>query len=146
VLARYPDDDLTVVVLLNTERANATITANGIEERVARLFFASSETAPEAASSEPDPRQYAGEYRSGSQRVRFAQNAGMLTVLDARRKPGARYFARGAGVFVEADDPSVELRFQLRDEQVDGYRRYRNGWFAGVAVRSDELRAPKAAP
>ena len=146
VLARYPDADLTVVVLLNTERANAIITATGIEERIARLFFAP-EAFSEDVSPEPDSRRYAGDYRSGSQLVRLAEDAGVLTVLGgARRIPGARYIGRGAGLFVAADDPSVELRFQVRDAQVDGYRRYRNGWFAGVAVRSTDLRPTKTAP
>jgi hypothetical protein len=147
VLARYPDEDLTIAVLLNTERANATITANGIEERVARLFFATPDAVPPEAPPELDSRRYAGDYRSGSQLVRFAENGGVLTVLGGpRRVPGARYVGRGGGLFVEEDDPSVELRFQVRDEQVDGYRRYRNGWFAGVASRSAEPPPLKSAP
>jgi hypothetical protein len=78
--------------------------------------------------------------------VRFASDPGSLTVLDARRRAGARYVPQGGDVFVLADDPSVELRFQVRGDQVDGYRRYRNGWFAGMAHRAPESPPLEAAP
>ena len=134
------------MVLLNTERANAAITATDIEERISRLLFAAAPAAP-PLDVPPDSRRYGGEYRSGSQLVRFAEAPGVLTVLSARGKPGARYVARGDSVFVEATDPSVELRFQVRDDEVEGYRRYRNGWFAGVASRRDAPPPPvKSAP
>lgn len=146
VLARYPDEDLTIVVLLNTERANAAVTATDIEERIARLFFASTTAAPAPDVVPPDARRFAGEYRAGVQRVRFASDPHALTVLDARRRAGARYVPQGGDVFVQSDDPSVELRFQVRGDQVDGYRRYRNGWFAGMALRAPESAPVKAAP
>src|SRR6185503_11998354 len=38
VLARYPDDDVTVAVLLNTERDDARVTAAELEDRIGRLF------------------------------------------------------------------------------------------------------------
>ena len=41
-------------------------------------------------------------------------------------------------MFVVADDPSIELRFQVQDDQAHGYGRYRNGWFVGLALRSDD--------
>ena len=54
VLARYPDDDVTVAVLLNTERANAPVTATDLEERIERLFFGLAEPSPR---SSPVPEQ-----------------------------------------------------------------------------------------
>ena len=32
------------------------------------------------------------------------------------------------------DDPSLELRFQVQDDQARGYGRYHNGWFVALAV------------
>jgi len=59
-----------------------------------------------------------------------------------RHREASQLIATGGGAFVAADDPSFELRFQVRDDQSKGYARYRNGWFGAVAVRS----APPASP
>jgi len=138
VLARYPDDDVTVAVLLNTERRNAAVTATDLEERIERLFFGLAEPSPRSASvPEQEWHRYAGRYRDGSRLVRVAMQAGMLTVhpglghqRDSRLMPG------GGDLFLDAEEPFIELRFQIRDDQAHGYGRYHNGWFVGLGVRS----------
>lgn len=137
VLARYPGESVTIAVLLNTERENAPVTATGIEERIARLFFAPLEQGRLGDVRPADAERYAGQYRDGSRLVRVAAHAGMLTVRPGwHRQAESRLVARADGVFVSEDDPSIELRFQARDDQVHGYGRYHNGWFVGLGLRS----------
>ncbi len=138
VLARYPDDDVTVAVLLNTERNNATVTATDLEERIEQLLFG---PADPPAGSTPAPDQalprYAGQYRDGSRLVRVATQDGALTAHPGLgHRPGSRLTPAGGDVFLDAEEPSIELRFDVQDEQARGYGRYHNGWFVGLGVRS----------
>jgi len=137
VLARYPDDDVTVAVLLNTERTNARVTATDLEERIERLFFGLDEPSPPAAPApEPDLQRYAGQYRDGVRLVRIAIAGGMLTVRPGLgHRSDSRLTSGGGDVFLDAAEPSMEMRFQLRGDQPHGYRRYHNGWFVGLGVR-----------
>lgn len=141
VLARYPDEDVAIAVLLNTERPNAPVTATDLEERIARLFFAPAEGAARSDAAFPtEPQRYAGQYREGSRLVSVTTKAGMLTL-----RPGPQHraesllIAGGGGAFVTAEDPSLELRFQVQDDEARAFARYRNGWFVGMAVRSGVL-------
>jgi CubicO group peptidase (beta-lactamase class C family) len=156
VLARYPDERVTIAVLLNTERDKAPVTATDLEERIARLLFLPGQTAPPDGNLDAEARRFAGDYRSGAILVRMAADGGMLAARPATR-PSARpspprraeprFVPRGRGIFVAIDDPSIELHFLVRDDQqVEGYRRYRNGWFAGLAIRTEDppLGAPAA--
>jgi CubicO group peptidase (beta-lactamase class C family) len=146
VLAHYPDAGLTVVVLLNTEREGAAITANGLEERIARLFFASGDTAqaPPAGAPAETPR-YAGRYRDGVRLVTITDDAGVLTVRPGfRMKAASRLTREPDAAFASEEDATVALRFHVQDGEARSYARYRNGWFAGVGIRSDEP-APRAA-
>ncbi len=138
VLARYPDDDVTVAVVINTERTNARVTATDLEERIERLFFGLDEPSPSptAPSPEPDLQRYAGQYRDGVRLVRIGTAAGMLTVRPGLgHRPDSRLTSGGGDVFLDTDEPSMEMRFQIRGDQPHGYRRYHNGWFVGLGVR-----------
>jgi D-alanyl-D-alanine carboxypeptidase len=134
VLARYPDEDVTIAVLLNTERDHAPVAAADLEDDIARLFFGVREPSPEAAPvPEQELRRYTGEYRDGSRPVVIAVEDGMLTMRpglrhrrDSRLRPG------GGDLFVDTADSSIELRFQVRDDQPHAYGRYYNGWFVGL--------------
>lgn len=134
VLARYPDDDVTVAVLLNTERSNAPVTATDLEEHIERLFFGLADPSPGSVSvPEPELRRYAGEYRDGSRLVRIAMQDGMLRVRPGLgRQRDSRLMPGGGDVFLDAQEQTIELRFQMRDERAHGYGRYHNGWFVGL--------------
>ncbi|PYQ23984.1 MAG: hypothetical protein DMF81_06910 [Acidobacteria bacterium] len=138
VLARYPDDDVTVALLLNTERTNAPVTATDLEERIERLFFGLPESsAPSASAPKPELHRYAGQYRDGSRLVRVATQDGMLTVRPGLgRRADSRLVPGGGDLFLDAGEPSIDLRFQIRDDQAQAYGRYHNGWFVGLGVRS----------
>jgi CubicO group peptidase (beta-lactamase class C family) len=134
VLARYPDDDVTVVVLLNTEKDDAAITANELEERIARLLFASAGAAP--AGSAASAQGCAGQYRDGSRLVSVTAEPGWLTLRPGyKHRAQTRLVAGPGGAFLIEDDPTIELRFQMQDGEARSYARYRHGWFSGLAVR-----------
>ena len=120
VLARYPDQDVTVAVLLNTERANAPVTATDIEERVEQLFF--DLPGPPPATPRPHPRgrcsRYAGQYRDGSGLVRLSTDG-----RRSRRGPAcATASSRGSCPRVAASSSPKTSRPRLRF-QTDGDRR-----------------------
>ena len=86
-------------------------------------------------------QRYAGQYRDGSRLVRATMQDGMLTVHPGLgHRPDSRLVPGGGDLFLDAQEPSIELRFQTRDDQVHGYGRYHNGWFTGVGVRSGNSR------
>jgi CubicO group peptidase (beta-lactamase class C family) len=134
VLARYPEDDVTVVVILNTERDDATVTAMDIEDRVERLFFGTPE-----ARIEPDlsaANGVSGEYRDGVRRVRVRTDGGALVLAPGLAGAAeSRLLAQDRATFVAEKDPSLEVRFWHEGAGTSGYRRYRNGWFTGFATR-----------
>jgi D-alanyl-D-alanine carboxypeptidase len=148
VLARYPDDDVTIAVLLNTERKDARVTASDIEEHVARLFFGVPELpAPAAPPPEDDLRRRAGRYLDGPRLVVLAAEDGTLRRRTGARRTGeGRLIPQGGDVFVDGEKPSVELRFQVDGDQVRGYGRYHHGWFVGVGVRTGDSAGAPAAP
>lgn len=140
VLAHYPHEDVTISVLLNTEREQAPVTATDLEERIARLFFVSNEAAARIAVGFPlEPQQYAGQYREGARLASVGIDQGGLTLRPGlQRRAQSRLVADPSGTFVVDDDPSLELRFQIEGDEPRAYARYRNGWFSGLAVRSNE--------
>jgi hypothetical protein len=140
VVARYPDDDVTVAVLLNTERSNAAVTATDIEDRIERLLFGLAEPSPPRVSvPAPELRRYAGQYLDGSRLVRIGAQDGMLTVRPGLGNRRDSRLVPGAGeLFLDSEEPSVELRFHVRDGQAQGYSRYHYGWFVGLGLRSGD--------
>jgi CubicO group peptidase (beta-lactamase class C family) len=137
VLARYPDDDVTIAVLFNTERSQARVTATDLEERIERLFFGLPETPTEGASVPAgDLHRFAGQYGDGVRRVRVAEEGGALKLHPgSRHRPDSPLVPQGGDLFLDEDDPSVQLRFQTRYGEARGYGRYHNGWFVGLGVR-----------
>src|SRR5918994_3938857 len=141
VLARYPDDDVTIAVLLNTERSGADVAATDLEARIAQLLFNSPEPAPSGVSLAPqDFARYTGQYRDGLRLMRVVSEG---EALKLRVGPGRRdispLIAQGGDVFVDGEEPSLHLRFQMAEARARGYARYHNGWFVGAGVRTGDL-------
>jgi D-alanyl-D-alanine carboxypeptidase len=147
VLARYPDDDVTVAVLLNTERSNATVTATDVEERVERLFFQGREGAgaPGGAPAAGNVQRYAGSYVDGPRLVRIAVKDGDLALRPGlAHRVESRLVPAEDGLFVDASDPTVGIRFHDGEGRAAGYERYHNGWFVGFGARSQRAEAAGA--
>ena len=143
-LARYPDEDVTVAVLLNTERSGADVVATDLEAEIGRLLWGAPETPSAVALAPQELGRYTGQYRDGPRLMRIVAEDGALKL---RVGPGARgtspLLAQGGDVFVDGDEPSLHLRFQISGDRARGYMRYHNGWFVGLGVRTSD--APAAA-
>lgn len=140
VLARYPEDDVTIVVLLNTERSGAEVAATDLESEIGRLLFNGPATAAGVPLAAPDHTRYTGQYRDGVRVMRIVSEDGALKL---RFGPGRRgispLIAQGGDVFVDGEEPSLHLRFQMAGDKARGYARYHNGWFVGAGVRTGDL-------
>jgi hypothetical protein len=147
VLARYPDDDVTIAVLLNTERSGAEVAATDLEAEIGRLFFGVPESTAGVALTPQDLSRYTGEYRDGVRAMRVVSEDGALKL---RVGPGRRglspLIAQGGDVFVDGEEPSLHLRFQMEGERARAYARYHNGWFVGAGVRTGDLRPAASSP
>jgi len=131
VLEYYPDDDLTIAVLTNSD---TTVTALNIAARIARTVLS---IAPlpisEHLLSEADIARYSGKFESaegtailfgdqGRIRVKFAENGSSLPLV---------YL--GDGVF--AAGPDTISRFYLKNGLVQGAAIYREGLFMNATWR-----------
>ncbi len=136
VLARYPDEGLTVAVLMNTERSDAPLVAIDIEARLARRVLGEAEPSPAEIPLAPDEAaRYAGEYL-GSPPLRVTAASDGLRLRRGRRGADVRLRARGDGVFVNQEQPSVELRFlPAGAERARRIAIYDNGWFLALRTR-----------
>jgi CubicO group peptidase (beta-lactamase class C family) len=143
VLARYPDDDVTIAVLLNTERTEAKVIATDLEERIARALFEIPDPSPQGVPvPEDELRRYPGQYRDGMRVMRVAAEGGTLRLrAGPRRRDTAPLIAQGGDVFMDGEEPSVQLRFMISGDKARGYGRYHNGWFVGLGVRTGEVSA-----
>jgi D-alanyl-D-alanine carboxypeptidase len=138
VLAHFPDDEVTVAVLLNTEGASSHVAATDLEVAIERLLFPPESPPP---AGEPavlaDPARLVGVYRNGPGLVRVDAADGALRW---RPRPDGKadslLLAQGGDVFLHGTEPGVELRFQSRDGAAVGFGRYHNGWFVGRGLRS----------
>jgi CubicO group peptidase (beta-lactamase class C family) len=140
VLARYPDDGVTIAVLLNTEAYNARVTAMEIENAVARVLLAlPAEPVTDVAVPAEQLQRYSGAYTEVGRSTRV--------VVQPGKEPGTQRLTaggfgpllpQGGDAFVDEDDPGVGLRFLVRDGQVIGYLRHHHGWFVEFGRRIGE--------
>jgi hypothetical protein len=83
-----------------------------------------------------DLHRCAGRYSDGFRLVRVAEEGGALKLRPgSRRHPDSPLVAQGGDLFLDEEDPSIQLRFQIRDGEARGYGRYHNGWFVALGVR-----------
>ena len=146
VLARYPDDDVTVVVLLNTERSGAEVAATDLESEIGRRLFEGAAAAPAAVPAAASAlARYTGQYRDGVRLMRVVSEGGSLKLRSGPGRHGiSPLISQGGDVFVDGEEPSLHLRFRMAGDRARGYARYHNGWFVGAGVRTGDV-APGAA-
>lgn len=147
VLAHYPDDDVTIAVLVNT--ANTAADALVIEGLVAREVLGLPESAADTPKlSREASMMYAGEYigdryydvqaiRGGNvpdARERFAivEKSGHLEriVLNGDERPALKLVYKGNHSFGRADWPMDRFVFDVEAGRARGYSEYYNGIFA----------------
>jgi CubicO group peptidase (beta-lactamase class C family) len=145
VLARYPDDDVTVAVLLNTEAYNARVTAMEVENQVARaLLELPAAPATDVTVPVEQLQRYTGGYNELGRTTRVLVEPGTQRLVADGFGP---LLPQGGDAFVDADDPGVSLVFVTRDGAVSGYLRQHEGWFVEFGRRVGEassVPAPRA--
>lgn len=112
----FPDESLTVVVLVNTEDAGAS----DLKERIARHLLGVRRLTLDDVADRPintaDRLRYAGAYELETMPVRITvtDTGGTLHVSVAGQSP-MRMLYQGDHQFVLAEDPETSLQFTLED-------------------------------
>lgn len=112
--SHYTDDDVTIVVLSNTEGFNAA----HVEAEIARLILGVRDAEVKDLLLAPaELRAYVGEYDLGIARVTVSAENGRLVADAPVRGEEARYrlLYQGEQRFQAEDDPQVSVTFTLAD-------------------------------
>lgn len=138
VLARYPEDDVTIVVLVNTEGAGED--ALTVEGNVARVVLELDE--PVLADLPVTPAEattYGGTYQRGPNRFRIYSEAGRLRrAVEGSDRPPGTLMHQGEGSFAfTVEYPMDRLVFHVVDGRAVGSSEYYNGVFAEYSRRMD---------
>jgi len=106
-LAYYPLDSLSVVVLLNTDAADAALLARRIAESVLGM----SDAGPlDLAVAPADQQRYIGTYATSSAHAWIEVRAGRLVLMEGQPR---RLRSQGGHRFVLEDDHDVSLQFHV---------------------------------
>jgi CubicO group peptidase (beta-lactamase class C family) len=138
VLARYPNDDITIVVLVNTEGADAD--ALTVAGNVARVVLQLGE--PVLADLPVTPAEataYGGTYDRSSDRFRIYSEGGHLRrAVEGSERPPGTLLHQGQGSFAfTVEYPMDRLVFHVVGGRAVGSSEYYNGIFAAYSNRVD---------
>jgi CubicO group peptidase (beta-lactamase class C family) len=128
----YPDSDITVVVLANTE----SLVAERVEKAISRRILGLSPPQLPPLTS-PDPSLVArlvGTYFDGPISVPVEQDGGQVTLRSPARER-LRLRPRNDTVFVQESDPATEFHFFTRGTEVGGFTVVRDGKIYAIARR-----------
>jgi hypothetical protein len=132
--AHYPGDDLTVVVLTNTETAKAAT----IEARVSRALLGLPPPGPErVVLSQQELDYYTGTYDLGFARVEVVERDGKLVAMPTSvlGNEGYKLTPQGDHKFVADEDSEVRVTFELRSNRVRRMVVYRKG----ITMRAERV-------
>ena len=136
VLARYPDDDVTIVVLVNTDDADAdALTVAGDVARVVLQLgepvLADLPVTPTAAAA------FSGTYDRSSDRFRiYAEAEHLRRVVEGSERPPGTLRHQGRGSFgFSVGYPMNRLVFHVVGDRAVGTSEYYNGMFAVYSNR-----------
>ncbi len=118
VLSYYPDEELTIAVLVNTQPANPW----ALESELARIVLgkpARDKVVRDMTSEELS--LYCGTYSTDNGEVQIEQNEGALVWL------GQRFAPVGDHTFVNIDDPESRITFSMVSNRVEEGRIGREG-------------------
>jgi len=113
-LARYPDDDVIVVVLTNSGDAHPGQLANDLSRLALGLPAAE---VLDLDLTADDLARYEGTYGAAGVRIEVSARDGRLFVTGAG--PETRLMHQGEHAFVTELDPHVQVRFVVDDETAD---------------------------
>lgn len=124
-LAHYPDDGLTVAVLVNTEGAPA----GTVGERIARTALGLPQ--PDLVDlplSRPEARRYTGKYliEARGQPVQVTWEDGRL-MAQAAGEAAVELLHQGRHEFRAGSDPTVKVEFLMDDGRAVGFLLHRSG-------------------
>lgn len=144
VLAHYPDDDVTIAVLFNTEAYVARVTAMEVEDHVARLLFGlPDELGPAPALDVEQLQRYAGAYGEHGRSTRVVVDRAAQRLTAGGIGP---LVPQGGDAFVDEKDPAVMLQFVTSGDRTLGYIRRHEGWFVQFGRRTGEAGSAPVAP
>jgi CubicO group peptidase (beta-lactamase class C family) len=132
--AHYPGDDLTVVVLTNTENAKAAT----IEARISRALLGLPPPGPErVVLSKQELDYYTGTYDLGFARVTVVERDGKLVAMSTSvlGSEGYKLTPQGDHRFVADEDSEVRVTFELRSNRVRRMVVYRKG----ITMRAERV-------
>lgn len=138
VLARYPDDDVTIVVLVNTEGAGED--ALTIAGNVARVVLQLDEPVLADFPVTPaDATAFGGTYQRGSNRFRiFSEDGQLRRAVEGSERPPGRLLHQGQGSFAfTVEYPMDRLVFHVAGDRAVGTSEFYNGVFAEYSRRVD---------
>lgn len=146
-LAHYPEDDLTIAVLVNT--TDTTADALVIEGLVARKVLGLPDSLNESMRLSDTAPEYAGEYigeriidlqatsdgawPGARERFRIVEDDGLLervVLREGEARPALKLVFLGDHSFGRADWPMDRFVFHVEDGRARGYSEYYNGIFA----------------
>jgi CubicO group peptidase (beta-lactamase class C family) len=137
-LAHYPDDDLTIVVLVNTD--NADEDALTIEGAIARVALGLGKPVlKDLRLSKGDAKAFSGVYQDATSRVRISGSPDHLSreVVGGGGGPRALLY-QGDGVFGWAQYPMDRMVYHVQEGRAVGISEYYNGMFATYKRRVPE--------
>lgn len=135
--AYYPGPDVTIVVLMNTERDDSQTTAMTLETRIARAVLRLPPPDGEASALDHPTSRYTGRYGEGPGLSEIRAQGAQLTYqrLAGSAEPTVMRYA-GADEFVPfADTPEFRFRFQVAGDRAVALAIYEGGWFRGVRAK-----------
>ncbi|MEO8575834.1 MAG: serine hydrolase domain-containing protein [Gemmatimonadales bacterium] len=137
-VAYYPDDSLTVIVLMNTEHEDIPIQAIDIEGRIARMALNLPSVVTKTLPLDADAaREFVGSYVDGENQYRVVLEDRTLVFgrIGSKAPPGAMLY-QGDDEFVpDPAYPAFRFIFQRVDGKPAAIGRFDNGWFVGVRPR-----------
>ena len=130
VLVDYPDDDVIVVVIVNTDGAEAD--ALTIEGRIARAVLDLGEPAlRDLPLSQDEIQVYSGLFEDGTSRVRFlGEDSRLRRAAQDSSHPPRSMLHQGNGVFGWSEYPMDRIVFHVAGGRTVGVSEYYNGLFA----------------
>ncbi len=106
-LVRYPDDDVTIAVLVNSEGG----VADAVAENAARAALGIPILPPkDLAVPSAERQRLLGSYSSGGFTIRVVERDSLLAIQPTGQ-PEVRLLAQGGGVYLPKPAPDQEIRF-----------------------------------